>query len=30
MDVQRQIDGRWLYLADHASISPGAADAGTD
>jgi uncharacterized protein (TIGR02246 family) len=30
MDVQRQIDGRWLYLADHASISPGPADSGPE
>lgn len=25
LDVQRQIDGRWRYLADHASVSPRAA-----
>lgn len=25
-DVQRQIDGQWYYLADHASVSPAAAD----
>ncbi len=30
MDVQRQVDGRWYYLADHASVSPPAAGPASD
>lgn len=30
MDVQRQVDGRWYYVADHASVSPQVAGPESD